>query len=52
MNLWVSKATAGCLSHKLKALMSIFLTSQSTEDFMNICIEPDNVSKGDFISIG
>ncbi|XP_006861315.1 PREDICTED: acylglycerol kinase, mitochondrial [Chrysochloris asiatica] len=24
----------------------------STEDFMNICIEPDMVSKGDFISIG
>ncbi|XP_036904951.1 acylglycerol kinase, mitochondrial isoform X2 [Sturnira hondurensis] len=29
-----------------------FSTLQSTEDFMNICIEPDNVSKGDFISIG
>lgn len=24
----------------------------STEDFMNICIEPDSVSKGDFITIG
>ncbi|XP_046290149.1 acylglycerol kinase, mitochondrial isoform X3 [Marmota monax] len=24
----------------------------SKEDFMNICIEPDTVSKGDFISIG
>lgn len=24
----------------------------SKEDFMNICIEPDNVSKGDFITIG
>ncbi|KAM6201390.1 acylglycerol kinase, mitochondrial [Rhynchocyon petersi] len=24
----------------------------STEDFMNICIEPDTVSKGDFITIG
>lgn len=24
----------------------------STEDFMNICIEPDTVSKGDFIIIG
>ncbi|KAF6085302.1 acylglycerol kinase [Phyllostomus discolor] len=28
------------------------LDPTSTEDFMNICIEPDNVSKGDFISIG
>lgn len=28
------------------------LIFQSTEDFMNIYIEPDNVSKGDFITIG
>ncbi|XP_058153474.1 acylglycerol kinase, mitochondrial isoform X3 [Dasypus novemcinctus] len=29
-----------------------FSTLKSIEDFMNICIEPDTVSKGDFIAIG
>ncbi|KAF6275788.1 acylglycerol kinase [Rhinolophus ferrumequinum] len=28
------------------------LDLMSTEDFMNICIEPDTVSKGDFVIIG
>ncbi|XP_076966034.1 acylglycerol kinase, mitochondrial [Callospermophilus lateralis] len=36
---------------KIKAA-HFFSTLQSKEDFMNICIEPDTVSKGDFITIG
>lgn len=35
-------------------LMAPFLNHlfQRTEDFMNICIEPDNISKGDYIKRG
>ncbi|XP_057649804.1 acylglycerol kinase, mitochondrial-like, partial [Chionomys nivalis] len=36
---------------KIKAA-HFFSTLQSKEDFMNICIEPNAVSKGDFITIG
>uniref|UniRef100_A0A8C2RTN9 Acylglycerol kinase, mitochondrial n=1 Tax=Capra hircus TaxID=9925 RepID=A0A8C2RTN9_CAPHI len=35
-----------------RALTLVFLTFQSKEDFMNICMEPNTISKGDFITIG